>query len=460
MEESIKKAILCAIHKQGDEEECMTSLQELERLLDTAGGEAVAYMTQMRDTPDNKTMFGSGKVAELSDMCDNLEADLVVFDCELAPSQIREIENAISRPVQVIDRSMLILDIFADHARTAEGRLQVELAQLRYTAPRLVGKGKELSRLGGAAKNTGIGSRGPGETKLEIDRRRIREKITALEGELEKNRQVMRSQRQKAGTLQCAIVGYTNAGKSTLLNTLTGAGILAEDKLFATLDTTTKQYELPGGTKILLTDTVGFIRNLPHHLIKAFRSTLEEVRYADMLLVVVDASDPECIAQVQVTTELLTELGAGEKPTLFAFNKCDAGSAVLTAELRHDFGLTEESAHEDVVGVPFHLLQLKQSTGGENRDMVFISAKTGAGLAQMIEKLEGMAGEGKKRVHLFIPPSEGAVTGLLYQLGDDVEMDYRADGIYCTVTVDDKLYGKIRKYITDPQPETDEDEEA
>ena len=432
-----KKGILCAIHKQGEEEACMVSLGELERLLDTAGGECAAYMTQMRDTPDTKTMFGSGKIAELSDMCGHLEADLVVFDCELSPSQIREIENAIDGDVQVIDRSMLILDIFADHARTAEGRLQVELAQLRYTAPRLVGKGKELSRLGGAAKNTGIGSRGPGETKLEIDRRRIREKITSLEAELEKvekNRQVMRSQRQKSGIAQCAIVGYTNAGKSTLLNALTGAGILAEDKLFATLDTTTKQYELPGGAKVLLTDTVGFIRNLPHHLIKAFRSTLEEVKYADMLLVVVDASDPECIAQVQVTTELLAQLDAGDKPTLFAFNKCDAGLA------------------------PEPMLQLKQSARGENHDMVFISARTGAGLNQMIEKLEAMAGAGKQRVHLFIPPAEGAVTGIIYQLGDDVEMDYREDGIYVTVTADDKLIGKIRKYITDPLPEPDEDD--
>jgi len=431
-----KKGILCAIHKQGEEEECMVSLGELERLLDTAGGECVAYMTQLRDTPDTKTMFGSGKIAELSDMCDTLAADIVVFDCELSPSQIREIENAVSRDVQVIDRSMLILDIFADHARTAEGRLQVELAQLRYTAPRLVGKGKELSRLGGAAKNTGIGSRGPGETKLEIDRRRIKEKIVALEAELakvEKNRQTMRSQRLRAGICQCAIVGYTNAGKSTLLNALTGAGILAEDKLFATLDTTTKQYELPGGSKILLTDTVGFIRNLPHHLIKAFRSTLEEVKYADILLVVVDASDPECIAQVQVTTELLAELDAGSKPTLFAFNKCDAGLA------------------------PEPMLQLRHSAYGENRDMVFISARTGAGFGQLVEKLEAMAGAGKKRVHLFIPPEEGAVTGLIYQLGDDVEMDYQEDGIYATVTADEKLLGKIRKYITDPIPEPEEE---
>ena len=437
-EENHKKGILCAIHKQGEENECMVSLGELERLLDTAGGECVAYLTQMRDLPDAKTMFGSGKVAELADLCGKLEADLVVFDCELTPSQIRELEDGIGGNVQVIDRSMLILDIFADHARTAEGRLQVELAQLRYTAPRLVGKGKELSRLGGAAKNTGIGSRGPGETKLEIDRRRIREKITALETELdrvEKNRQTMRSQRMRAGATQCAIVGYTNAGKSTLLNALTGAGILAEDKLFATLDTTTKQYELPGGAKILLTDTVGFIRNLPHHLIKAFRSTLEEVKYADILLVVVDASDPECIAQVQVTVDLLTQLDAGNKPVLFAFNKCDAGLA------------------------PEPMLQLKQSAHGENHDMVFISAKTGAGLSQMIDKLETMTSAGKKRVHLFLPPDKGSLTGILYQMGEDVELDYREDGIYGTVTADEKLLGKIRPYVTDPLPEPDPDED-
>lgn len=435
IEEMRKKGILCAIHKQGEEDECMVSLGELERLLDTAGGDCVAYLTQMRDTPDSKTMLGSGKVTELKTLCENLSADIVVFDCELSPSQIREIEDAIGGDIQVIDRSMLILDIFADHARTAEGRLQVELAQLKYTAPRLVGKGKELSRLGGAAKNTGIGSRGPGETKLEIDRRRIREKITALETELdkvEKNRQTMRSQRLRSGVTQCAIVGYTNAGKSTLLNALTGAGILAEDKLFATLDTTTKQYELPGGAKVLLTDTVGFIRNLPHHLIKAFRSTLEEVKYADILLVVVDASDPECIAQVQVTVDLLTELEAGDKPILFAFNKCDAGLA------------------------PEPMLQLKQSAHGENHDMVFISAKTGAGLNQMIEKLERMAGAGKRRVHLFIPSDKGAVTGLLYQMGEDVELDYREDGIYGVVTADDKLLGKIRPYVTDPLPEPEE----
>ena len=330
VEKETKKGSLCAIHPQGGEETCIISLKELERLLDTAGGETVAILTQLRDAPDAKTVFGSGKVRELAELCENLAADMVVFDCDLSPSQIKSLEDAIPREVQVIDRSMLILDIFAAHARTAEGRLQVELAQLKYTAPRLVGHGKELSRLGGAAKNTGIGARGPGETKLEIDKRRMKERIASLESQLEtvaKNRRTMRTKRERSGIVQCGIVGYTNAGKSTLLNALTGAGILAEDKLFATLDTTTRQYTLPGGSGILLTDTVGFIRNLPHHLIKAFRSTLEEAAHSDLRIVVLDASDPQFAAQAEVTTNLLTELGAGEKPILYVFNKCDAGFA-------------------------------------------------------------------------------------------------------------------------------------
>lgn len=427
-ENGTKKGILCAIHPQGGEEECLISLRELERLLDTAGGETVAILTQLRDAPDNKTVFGSGKVRELSELCDNLAADMVIFDCDLSPSQIKSLEDAIARDVQVIDRSMLILDIFAAHARTAEGRLQVELAQLKYTAPRLVGHGKELSRMGGAAKNTGIGSRGPGETKLEIDKRRMKEKIASLEAQLEvvaKNRRTMRTKRERSGVVQCGIVGYTNAGKSTLLNALTGAGILAEDKLFATLDTTTRQYTLPGGSEILLTDTVGFIRNLPHHLIKAFRSTLEEAAFSDILLVVIDASDPEFAAQAEVTTKLLTELGAGDTPILYVFNKCDAG---FPAE---------------------SLGEVRRLTAGEGHETVFISAKTGAGLTQLSEKLEEMIEKlrGKRRVHLFIPPERGAVTSVIYQLGDDVEVSYVPDGILVIVTADDVLFGKIREYV-------------
>ncbi|MBR4872710.1 MAG: GTPase HflX, partial [Clostridia bacterium] len=257
------------------------SLAELERLVDTAGGVVVARLIQNKDTPDVRTVIGSGKVKELKDICAANEIDLAVFDIDLSPSQIRNLEDELE--VSVIDRSMLILDIFALHAVTGEGKLQVELAQLKYTAPRLTGKGAEMSRLGG-----GIGTRGPGESKLESDKRHMHRRITALEAELkvlDKNRRTMRAARDKSGIAKVAIVGYTNAGKSTLLNRLTDAGILAEDKLFATLDPTTRKFELPGGESILLTDTVGFIRNLPHHLVKAFKSTLDEAVYADVLMI-------------------------------------------------------------------------------------------------------------------------------------------------------------------------------
>ncbi|MBO5306036.1 MAG: GTPase HflX, partial [Clostridia bacterium] len=293
-------------------EETEKSLDELTRLLDTAGGEVFARLIQNKDTPDVRTVIGSGKVNELKEICKQNEIDLVIFDGDLSPSQIRNLEDELETP-SVIDRSMLILDIFALHAKTGEGKLQVELAQLKYTAPRLIGKGNELSRLGG-----GIGTRGPGETKLESDKRHMKRRIAALEDELdvlEKNRMTMRASRDRSGIPKVAIVGYTNAGKSTLLNRLTDAGILAEDKLFATLDPTTRKYELPSGESILLTDTVGFIRKLPHHLVKAFKSTLDEAVYADILMIVVDVSDPEFRAQLEVTEHLLEELGASDKPT-------------------------------------------------------------------------------------------------------------------------------------------------
>ena len=421
-----KKAVLCAIYPQNGEAESDVSLAELERLCDTAGCSVAAIVTQCREKPDMKTVLGSGKIAELSMLCASLDADLVVFDCELTPSQIKSVEDAIESDIPVIDRSMLILDIFADHARTSEGRLQVELAQLKYTSPRLVGKGKELSRQGGASSSGSVGARGPGETKLEIDRRRVRERIAALEEELdrvEQNRLVMRRQRDRSGIPKVGIVGYTNAGKSTLLNALTGAGILAENRLFATLDPTTRQFLTPSGAKILLTDTVGFIRNLPHHLIKAFKSTLDEAVYSDVLMLVIDASDPEFIAQTTVTSELLEELGAAGKPTLYVFNKCDI------------------CADRDA------LVQMRSLASRSGAEVVFVSAKTGAGLPTLIERLEAMAMAGRHRVSLFIPPEEGAITGLIYKEADDVEMDYREDGIYCTCIVDDRLYGRLKKYI-------------
>ncbi|MBR5312358.1 MAG: GTPase HflX [Clostridia bacterium] len=427
MEEK-QKVILCAIHPQNGERECLVSLGELERLCDTADCECVGILTQCRETPDVRTVIGSGKVKELSELCETQGASLVIFDRELTPSQIKAIEDDIESEVTVIDRSMLILDIFADHARTSEGRLQVELAQLRYTSPRLTGRGKELSRQGGTASSGSVGARGPGETKLEIDRRRVKEKIASLEEELrkvEQNRLVMRRQRDKSGLTKCGIVGYTNAGKSTLLNYLTGAGILAENKLFATLDPTTRQFTTPNGTKLLLTDTVGFIRNLPHHLIKAFKSTLDEAVYSDILLIVIDSSDPEFIAQTQVTSDLLEELGAAGKPTIYVFNKCDI------------------CADRDA------LIHMKSLASGTNTDVVFISAVTGAGCDALVSTIERLVADGKHRVTLKIPPQDGAVTGLLYKDADDIEMDYLEDGILVRCTVDDKLYAKIKKYIVE-----------
>ena len=427
-EKTPKKAVLCAVFPQNGEEDSDISLRELERLCDTAGCSVAAIVTQCREKPDVRTVLGSGKVGELSFLCSSLEADLVVFDCELSPSQIKNVEDSIEADIPVIDRSMLILDIFADHARTLEGRLQVELAQLKYTSPRLVGKGKELSRQGGASSSGSVGARGPGETKLEIDRRRVRERIAALEEELDRvarNRQVMRSQRDRSGIPKVGIVGYTNAGKSTLLNTLTDAGILAENKLFATLDPTTRQYTTPSGVKLLLTDTVGFIRNLPTHLIKAFRSTLDEAVLSDVLMLVIDASDPEFISQTEVTSDLLEQLGASGKPTLYVFNKCDI------------------CADRD------SLVQMKSLASRSGTEVVFVSAKTGAGISALVEKLETMAMHGRHRVTLMIPPEDGAVTGMIYKEADDVEMEYREDGILCRCILDDRLYAILKKYITE-----------
>lgn len=416
----IPRAVACAIFPQGGERECEASLAELARLLDTAGAELCASLTQMREKPDSATCIGSGKLKELSDLCDTMEASLVVFDCELSPSQLREIENAIERDVEVLDRSMLILDIFAKHAVTSEGRLQVELAQLRYTAPRLAGKGKDMSRLGG-----GIGTRGPGETKLEVDRRRIKSRIHALEEQLahvESARATMRAARDRSGLVRCAIVGYTNAGKSTLLNELTGAGILAQDKLFATLDPTTRQYTLPSGMKFLLTDTVGFIRNLPHHLIKAFRSTLEEAALADVIINVCDASDGDFADHLKVTDDLLKDLGAEGKPTLLVFNKCD----LCTDSVR--------------------LTEMRRAASAGGCEAVFISAKTGEGMDEFETKLEQIAAGGRTRETFLIPHSDGASLHLLYTSAHGVETEYAEDGVRVTATVDAKLRGKLAAY--------------
>ena len=306
-----------------DSDDTEESVEELKELVKTAGAETVGTVIQNRENIHPGTYLGKGKIQELKEMVWESGATGVVCDDELSPAQLKNLEDALD--TKVMDRTMIILDIFAARAKTREGKIQVELAQLRYRAVRLVGLRNSLSRLGG-----GIGTRGPGETKLEVDRRRIHERISQLKSELqdvERHRDVVRKQREQSGTLTAAIVGYTNAGKSTLLNKLTGAGILAEDKLFATLDPTTRALVLPGGEKVLLTDTVGFIRKLPHHLVEAFKSTLEEARYCDVILHVVDCSNPQMDMQMHVVYETLRRLDIKDKEIITVFNKVDRPDA-------------------------------------------------------------------------------------------------------------------------------------
>ncbi len=420
-DKEITKAVLVsAIFRGDDRDYAETSLDELERLLETAGGQCVARMTQIKTAPDAATYIGSGKIKELSELCQNNDATLVVFDTELSPSQIRNIEKEVNNDesdIFVMDRSMLILDIFALHAKTGEGKLQVELALLKYTTPRLAGKGLQLSRQGG-----GIGTRGPGESKLESDRRHIKRRMDALEDELElleKNRSIQRKQRDKSGLYKIAIAGYTNAGKSTFLNYLTGAGILAENKLFATLDPTTRKYQLPSGNEILLTDTVGFIRNLPHHLINAFRSTLEEVVYSDAVLVMIDASEPECHEQLGVTEKLLDELGAVGKPILYVYNKCDVETDVIP--------------------------KIKQ--GAAENNTFFISSLTGEGIDKLITRIEELVNDGKTNETFLFPHNDQSMVNVLYKNAVILNTEYLAEGVRLKATVDSKTKGILSKYL-------------
>ncbi len=414
-EKKITEAILVGVAKKGsDSGECEKSLAELERLLDTAGGTVFAKMIQSKESENPKTCIGSGKLDELKELCHNNDISLVVFDTELSPAQIRNIEDVLE-DVDVIDRSMLILDIFALHATSAEGKLQVELAQLKYTAPRLIGKGKQLSRQEGR-----IGTRGPGESKLETDRRHLARRAAALEEairDIERTRATMRAARERSGLKKVAIVGYTNAGKSTLLNRLTDAGVLAENKLFATLDSTTRKLTLPEGTEVLISDTVGFIRKLPHHLIKAFRSTLDELKYADILLVLADASDEECAEQLKVTTDLIGQLGAGDKPILYVFNKSD---------LAKD-------------GTMF--------IGDTPRDAIFISALTGMGVDKFLVMLEELARAGTRRCTLHIPMSAQAVLAQLYKLATVESVEYRDEYMEVVAVLDTRAQGTFKEYI-------------
>ncbi len=385
------------------------SISELAELAKTAGAQVIGSMIQNRDTPNSATFIGTGKLEEVRDFCGKNEIDLLIFDSELSPIQQRNIER--ETDVRTIDRTSLILDIFAAHARSSEGKIQVELAQLKYMLPRLTGKGTELSRLGG-----GIGTRGPGESKLESDKRHIRRRIAALEEllkNIEKRRISQRARRKKDGVETVAIVGYTNAGKSTLMNTLTQAGVLAQDKLFATLDPTARALTLPDGRKIMLIDTVGLIRRLPHKLVEAFKSTLEEAASADVILNVCDASSPEAAEHLTVTAKLLEDLECTGKPIICVMNKCDLIS--------------------DIFNIP--------SIGASVR----ISAKTGEGLPDLLDTVAAALPPTRRKFNLLIPFSDGAQAALLRREGQVEQEEYRAHGLYMEVVLDVRYFSDIIK---------------
>lgn len=390
------------------------SLDELEELADTAGADTAARIVQKRPAFDSATCIGPGRLEEMAQLCQSGDIDQIIFDHELTATQIRNIEDACG--VHTIDRTMLILDIFAQRATTHEGRLQVELAQQRYRLPRLAGMGIQLSRLGG-----GIGTRGPGETKLETDKRHIRTRISNLSAELkeiEKRRTYARSRRKKDGVLVCAIVGYTNVGKSTLLNLLTDAGVLAENKLFATLETTSRAIELPDGRSLMLVDTVGLIRRLPHHLVEAFKSTLEEASNADVILHICDASAENCEEQAQVTLDLLSELGCDGIPVVTVFNKCDL--------------LPEELAFAP-----------------ETRNAVLISAKENRGMDQLLAALAKALPDPARRMRLLLPFSQGSLLNEIRSSGKLFSEKYTPDGVLVDAMVDVRLQKAAAPYETE-----------
>ena len=390
------------------------SMEELKDLLETAGGESVGMVLQQKDSPDPRTFIGQGKVDEVRQLVRTMGADMVIFDNALSPSQQRVLGEELK--VGVLDRSALILDIFAQRARTREGRLQVELAQYKYLLPRLIGMWSHLERQEGA-----IGTRGPGETQLETDRRHIRRKISKLEEELRDVRRVRATQRQRREKNEVpvvAIVGYTNAGKSTLLNKLTGSEIPANNRLFDTLDTTTRTLEISDTCTVLLSDTVGFIRKLPHHLVEAFKATLEELSFADLLLHVIDASNPEWREQAQVVDQLILELGAEQTPRIEVFNKCDK----WTGEIRP-----------------------------HGEDIVSISAKTGEGLDKLLEAIGQRLDSGAKRVTIHLPYDKGGILDQLYQEAKVEQVEY-AETIDVVAVCTPKTIGQLGPLVEGWQP--------
>ena len=418
METNFEKAIQERAVLVGLNADCFTkeqtatdeTLDELEALLETAGGFCTGKVLQNRHTPDSHSFIGEGKAQEVKMLAEFTQSTMVVFDNELSPGNIRALEDIIG--LTVLDRSALILDIFAQRAKTKEGRLQVELAQYKYLLPRLSGMGQSLSRQGG-----GIGTRGPGETKLESDRRHIRDRIHRLEEELEqvrKVRSVQRERRMKNSVPVVAIVGYTNAGKSTLLNQLTGAGIPANNRLFDTLDTTSRQLSVSDNLDVILSDTVGFIAKLPHHLVDAFRATLEELEYADLLLHVIDASDENRAEHIAVVEKLIRQLAKPGTPVLQCYNKADLVSSV---------------------DIPV----------GE--DVVAISAKQGRGMDKLLTAIERALGHARHHVLLRLPYSMGGTVETLHNNAKVNAVEYTADGIEIDTVLDDILYGRLREHV-------------
>lgn len=412
-EHGIDRAVLVGLHADCfSKEETATNatLDELEALLETAGGQCTAKVLQNRRTPDSRTFIGAGKAAEIRQLAENTEANMAIFDNTLSPSQIRVLEEILG--VTVLDRSALILDIFAQRAKPAEGRLQVELAQYQYLLPRLSGMGTSLSRQGG-----GIGTRGPGETQLETDRRHIRSRIAKLEEELTQVRQVravQRRQRIKNSVPVVALVGYTNAGKSTLLNRLTGAGIPANNRLFDTLDTTSRQWTVSETLSVILSDTVGFIAKLPHHLVDAFRATLEELSFADLLIHVIDASDPERDSHIAVVDKLVEQLAKPGVPIIQCFNKAD-------------------------------LVPPEELPVGSNR--VAISAKAGSGLPALLDLVEENLNRGQRRGILLFPYAQGGLLEQLHREAQVLSVEYTPDGIQVEAVCGPILYGRLKEFI-------------
>lgn len=413
-EKEKERVILVGVDTGDGEFDTESCLDELGDLAKTAGAEVAGRLIQKREAINRATYLGKGKIEELKNYIDMVEATGIICDDELSQNQIRNLENALN--TKVMNRTLLILDIFAQRASSAEGKVQVELAQLKYNLAHLTGKGKEMSRLGG-----GIGTRGPGEKKLETDRRNISDRIADLNKELkeiERHRGVLREKRIETGVPVIALVGYTNAGKSTLLNTLTGAGVLAEDKLFATLDTTTRAVETESGAKYLFTDTVGFIQKLPHHLIKAFKATLEEAKFADILVHVVDASNPKRNEQMNTVYKTLKELGADNKPVITVYNKIDKENV-------------EKPLFTDKMAL----------------ETISISAKKGLNIDTLLEKTEEIIKSFKKSIKVVIPYNMGQLLSIIHGNCEITESENRAEGYYFEIYADEEAENRLKDYI-------------